>query len=168
MTDDEPYFARTVTARSLEEILMAARISPPARPGSLLKSARRDTSQRSSTPHGTSRHFSAPRITTQRNVYLSLIRRLPCVSCDADKDIQAAHVRLSVPGKPNAGVGRKPGHEWCVPLCSVCHAKQHAIGEPEFWRELGIDPIAIAQSLAGCKGIEEMRGFVYAAREKRK
>ena len=66
MTDDEPYFARTVTARSLEEILMAARVSPKAKPGSLLKGERKAGAKRDKRPD-----------------YLALIRRCPCLFCDA-------------------------------------------------------------------------------------
>ena len=164
MTDDEPYFARTVTARSLEEILMAAaRISPPAAPGSLLKSPPRRAAPRTAT------HHSAPRLAaTQRNTtYLKMVRRLPCLACDHDQGCEAAHVRMSFPGKANA-LGQKPGDEWVLPLCAVCHRRQHAIGEPEFWRDLGLDPIAIALELFELGHVEPMRSIIFACREQRK
>ena len=38
----------------------------------------------------------------------------------------------------------KPGDRYTVPLWSACHAKQHRIGELNFWSALRIDPLNVA------------------------
>ena len=150
MSDDECYPRRSVTAADLKGILMAARISPKAAPGSLLKGERK------------------PAKRDKRPVYLAQIRELPCLSCDTDPAGEAAHLRLSAPGKPNA-LGQKPDDAFALPLCAQCHRRQHAGGEAEFWRDLGLDPIRIALKLYSQRiDLEDMRATVFAAREKRK
>ena len=47
----------------------------------------------------------------------------------------------------DGGVGVKPGDRYAVPLCSVCHAKQHRLGELTFWSALRIDPLNVALRL---------------------
>ena len=153
MSDDEIYFGRSVTPSELVGIiLMAQRISPKAAPGSLLKGERKPLAKR-----------------IQRPGYLALVRRCPCLACDADPAGEAAHLRKAAPGKLITGMGIKPDDLWVLPLCRVCHELQHTIGEPEFWGELGIDPIALALTLSAEQhSIEQMRTVIFAAREKRK
>ena len=155
MSDDEPYFARTVTAADLKEILMAQRVARIAKPGSLLKGERKPGAKRDKRPD-----------------YLALIRKLPCLSCDNDPAGEAAHVRymgtLQRDIKPITGIGIKPGDLWTLPLCHRCHMRQHEIGEDRFWHGLGLNPLTIAMDLWGCFSIEQMRAVIFAAREKRK
>lgn len=56
-------------------------------------------------------------------------------------------------GKVNA-MSAKPGVHWTIPLCFACHlGDQHSrVGEPEFWRKLGVDPIDLAIRLFEVSG----------------
>jgi hypothetical protein len=93
-----------------------------------------------------------PRIVTRRKFkpdlrrraqHLAFVRQLPCVACGKAAPSEAAHVRTGTDG----GVGVKPGDRYAVPLCTVCHAKQHRIGELTFWSALRIDPLNVALRL---------------------
>ena len=75
--------------------------------------------------------------------HLAFVRQLPCVACGKAAPSEAAHVRTGTDG----GVGMKPGDRYTVPLCTVCHAKQHRIGELTFWSALRIDPVNAALRL---------------------
>jgi len=79
----------------------------------------------------------------RRAQHLAFVRQLPCVACGKAAPSEAAHVRTGTDG----GVGVKPGDRYTVPLCTVCHAKQHRIGELTFWSGLRIDPINVALRL---------------------
>lgn len=110
----------------------------------------------------------SPRAKRIKNTdYLKLIRRCGCLACDNDPAGEAAHLRISAPGKPITGVGIKPNDFWTLPLCHGCHMRQHDYGEAVFWAELGLDPFNIASRLAACVGIEQMRAVVFEARETR-
>ncbi len=109
--------------------------------------------------------------------YLAWVRRLPCVSCAViilggymspsaprGGSTQAAHLRMSIPGRPNAGMQQKPDDIWCTPLCASCHAEQHAGSEQAFWDELEIDPFDLCRALraayeADSDGAEIIRKF---------
>jgi hypothetical protein len=47
----------------------------------------------------------------------------------------------------DGGAALKPGDRYTVPLCTVCHAKQHRMGELSFWSALCIDPLNVALRL---------------------
>ena len=79
----------------------------------------------------------------RRPQHLAFVRQLPCVACGKAAPSEAAHVRTGTDG----GVGMKPGDRYTVPLCTVCHAKQHRIGELTFWSALHIDPVNAALRL---------------------
>jgi hypothetical protein len=79
----------------------------------------------------------------RRAQHLGFVRQLPCVACGKAAPSEAAHVRTGTDG----GVGVKPGDRYTVPLCTVCHAKQHRIGELTFWSALRIDPVNVALRL---------------------
>jgi hypothetical protein len=139
---------------------MAGRISPIAKPGSLLKD----------TPKGRVARQGA--VLNDRR-HLALIRRLPCISCDADPAGTAAHVRMTRTGKPITGAGLKPGDHWTLPLCPTCHTDgvgaQHKIGEQLFYSNLGIDALVLCQKLyAASPVVEAMRVIIFKARETRK
>jgi hypothetical protein len=109
----------------------------------------------------------------QYNKYLTEIRRLPCISCDQDPAREAAHVRYSAPGKPNAGMGAKPADRYTLPLCSHCHTRgphsQHRVGEDAFWSDLGLDPLEVCEQLnAAFPDLQKMRAVIFAARERRR
>ena len=79
----------------------------------------------------------------RRMQHLVFVRQLPCVACGKAAPSEAAHVRIGTDG----GVGRKPGDRYAVPLCAACHAKQHRVGELNFWSGLRVDPVNVALRL---------------------
>jgi hypothetical protein len=131
---------------------MSHRISPIAKPGSLLKAMRE------------AKRGKRPKRELDTG-HLALVRRLPCLSCDADPAGEAAHLRINT----RAGTGLKPGDRWALPLCHACHMAQHRVGELTFWRELSRDPIGIAVKLYAFTGdIAAMRDIVFCLRARRK
>jgi hypothetical protein len=130
---------------------MSHRISPIAKPGSLLKAdrplrARRPKRERASG-------------------HLAAVRLLPCVACGADPSGQAAHLRMGGGG----AMGLKPGDHLVTPLCFACHERQHRIGEVRFWGTISINPHKVATRLfLASPDIDVMRGIIHAEREGRK
>src|SRR5215469_3659690 len=90
----------------------------------------------------TARRKSKPDL-RRRGQHLAFVRQLPCVACGRAAPSEAAHVRTGTGG----GVGVKPSDRYTVPLCTVCHAKQHRIGELTFWSTIRIDPVNVALRL---------------------
>ena len=114
---------------------MSGRISPAAAPGSLLKGerpARKRKEKRERKPD-----------------HLALVRRLPCLACDTDPAGEAAHLRISTPGKPITGTGIKPADHRALPLCHTCHMEQHDVAERSFWRALALTPAALCMGSCG-------------------
>jgi hypothetical protein len=135
---------------------MAGRISSQAPYGSLLK--------------GTQPKAKGKDKRVVNESHLALIRQCPCLSCDQDPAREAAHVRMSAPGKPVTGTGIKPDDRWALPLCHDCHMKQHAVGETKFWADLGIDPIWTATELSSggdVRSLAGMRAYVMSAKQDR-
>jgi hypothetical protein len=93
-------------------------------------------------PRSLTRRKSKPD-SRRRAQHLAFVRQLPCVACGKAAPSEAAHVRTGTDG----GVDVKPGDRYTVPLCTVCHAKQHRIGELTFWSTLRIDPVNVALRL---------------------
>ena len=62
---------------------------------------------------------------------------------------------MSIPGKPNAGVGAKPSDRYTLPMCGRHHRAQHAGSERKFWQDLELDPIKIALELYLVSGNHE-------------
>lgn len=100
----------------------------------------------------------------KRPEHLAFIRGLPCCICGAPRS-EAAHVRMNdaATGKMQA-LGQKPHDDWSVPLCAGHHRElpgaQHRIGEANFWRRHGIDPLDLAMRLAGSSGNQEAGEFI--------
>ena len=59
--------------------------------------------------------------------------------------IECAHVRSGLTMGEQAGMGFKPGDEWCVALCFEHHKIQHAIGEQSFEAKFNLNLMAAAQ-----------------------
>lgn len=122
---------------------MAARIVPEGGwPAPGLKTARPDRTRKPARERGRQEDAA----------HLALVRKLPCLITGERERVEAAHVRMSdaALGKRNAGIGAKPDDVWTVPLCARLHAEQHAEGnERWFWERNGINPLIIAQQLAG-------------------
>lgn len=85
--------------------------------------------------------------------FLAFVRRHACCACGAPAPSQAAHLRMGnlEIGKRPTGIAEKPSDRWATPLCQSCHLDapdaQHNIGEPAFWRRVGIDPFNLATNL---------------------
>lgn len=114
------------------------RISPPAPPGSMLKSAT----------------AAQPRIsqTERKPDYLALIRQLPCLYCGQQPCGESAHVNFSSAefGRVNS-LGKHSQDKFAVPICGEDHRiakhSQHRGGEEAWWNSLGIEPYQVARQL---------------------
>lgn len=121
---------------------MPARVSAIAAPGSLLKGNIPPRKKKLDMGR-------APR--QLDGEHLASIRLLPCLKCGTEPAGEAAHVRISAPGKPAAGMGAKPDDASTVPLCHQHHMEQHQ-GELRFWVDLGMNPLRIAAALYAATG----------------
>ena len=75
--------------------------------------------------------------------HLKFIRSFACSMCGSQVNIEAAHVRLG----SGAGIGFKPDDFRVVSLCGGqdgCHARQHRIGEREFWKDRDVEALIAA------------------------
>ena len=155
MTDDEPYFARTVTARSLEEILMAARISPKAKPGKPAQGR----------AQAGSKARQAPRLSgaDPQTTMFKLRHRPGFYERGAFAVFRRRVTKCRLPALVS-----DPTIIGAATLCHACHMTQHEQGESQFWHRLRIDPVSVAMDLWECRWIEDMRAVIFAAREKRK
>lgn len=136
---------------------MSFNVSPRAPYGSLLKSERPAKHK----PHRPARD--------KDDKHLAAVRQCMCLSCGSERDIEAAHVRMSTPGRPNPGIGIKPDDKHSLPLCAGCHRTrpdaQHEVGEIKFWGALGIDPLVICERLyAVSPDVAKMREVIREAR----
>ena len=120
------------------------RITPPARPGALLK-----------------RSLPAPRSfkaePAEDPSYLAMVRELPCLYCGVEPCGEAAHVRLaSAAHGKSSGLSKKPEDRWTLPLCRDDHQNarhaQHRRSEAAFWEGLGINPLIVCQALYAQRG----------------
>ena len=136
--------------------MSTARVSPISPPGSLLKGVLPPKK-------GAREHKTKPVRNTDAG-HLEAIRQCACVACLTDPCGEAAHVRMTAPGKPAPGMAMRPDDEYAVPLCHTCHMRQHELGELPYWRSLNLDPIKIAAALYRMSpNVEAMRAAVFAA-----
>lgn len=134
------------------------RCSPIAPIGSLLKGVKPAKKQPSPAGRDPRQHDKK---------HLAAIRKCPCVVCGKEPCGVAAHVRMTVPGKPNPGVGAKPHDRYTVPLCDKHHKIQHGMGEAKFWQSIKINAIALSAALHAASGDEEkMRKIALAQKAK--
>lgn len=136
-------------------------LGQPSKPGSLLKPDYKPKREKIKTS-GPGQRKPREKIAG----HLAAIRQCQCLSCGQDPCGEAAHLRISTAGKPNAGIGAKPDDKWTNPLCHDCHLnKQHQEGERAFWKRLGIDPFKSAVELfTRSPNIEAMREYVLKLR----
>ena len=100
--------------------------------------------------------------------HLNFIRSLPCVICQDNTAIEAAHIRYADrrAAKPITGFGIKPDDCWTLPLCGKHHRAQHAGSERIFWTQSLVDPIFLALALYRVSGDHETgEQIIRAARE---
>jgi hypothetical protein len=96
--------------------------------------------------------------------HLEAIRQCPCIVCGIDPAGEAAHIRMMALGKPLPGMGAKPDDRFVLPLCHQDHTEQHRIGERQFWKDVGIDPLVMAERLYRVSpNTEAMRAMVMVA-----
>jgi hypothetical protein len=77
--------------------------------------------------------------------HLRYIAQQPCLLCGR-KPCDPHHLRYMQP----RALGRKASDEFTVPLCRIHHRLAHRVGnEAAWWKEAGIDPIAVARKLWG-------------------
>ena len=76
-----------------------------------------------------------------------IARNYPCLRCRTTYGVQATHIR-TVDNKGNAGWGSKGGDMYVVPLCYLCHQKQHSMNEFTFWQKHNMNPIEVAYKIA--------------------
>lgn len=101
--------------------------------------------------------------------HLAFVRQLPCLICADWVSTEAAHVRFGDPraAKPITGIGIKPDDAFVLPLCNEHHREQHSMGERNFWKACGIDPVFICLALWRVSGDYEAGAqIVRFAREK--
>lgn len=145
----------------------AEHVTRLANPGSLLKRPREQRVRR--LPFRSARETDAS--------YLDLIRQLPCLCCGLEANPpylnDPAHVRMNSAafGKRQA-VGQKPDDRWALSLCRACHTddpdSQHKIGEQEFWRRVGLNPLLVCEALQkAAPDLVKMRYVVIDAIAKR-
>lgn len=87
--------------------------------------------------------------------HLAFIRTLPCIICQDNTSVEAAHVRYSDAriGKVNPGVGQKPHDFFTLPLCHQHHMnEQHTMSERKFWQTYAIDPVLASLALYSVSG----------------
>lgn len=88
--------------------------------------------------------------------HLRWLRGLPCLVTGA-YGVDPAHIRYGDPKyfKRAAGGGEKPDDKWAVPMCREQHNLQHSMNEQDYWRSVGIDPLAVALQLWAHSGNDE-------------
>ena len=104
--------------------------------------------------------------------HLAAVSQLPCAvpGCGRVR-VHVAHLRYAsaLDDARICGKGEKPDDWRTLPLCPEHHlfgpVAQHAMNEEAFWRELGINPYALARALFGMSGqIEKMTFLIEHAR----
>jgi hypothetical protein len=103
-------------------------------------------------------------------VYLKLVRQLPCLCCGLEDCSEAAHVRMnSGLFNKRQAMAKKPDQKWVLPLCSGCHWRDpnslHKTSEHLFWpARVGLNPLLICERLYAKRGdIVAMRAVVIQA-----
>tara|TARA_R110000772_G_scaffold101575_1_gene202041 strand:+ start:152 stop:589 length:438 start_codon:yes stop_codon:yes gene_type:complete len=75
-------------------------------------------------------------------------RNSHCIKCRTTYGLQSAHIRKT-DNLGNVGWGQKNSDVYVVPLCYLCHQKQHTMNEFEFFAVLlYINPIRVCLELA--------------------
>jgi ERF superfamily len=81
----------------------------------------------------------------RNKAHLRYVARQPCLLCGR-KPSDPHHLRFLQP----RALGRKASDEFSIPLCRIHHRLVHRVGnEAAWWKEAGIDPIAVARKLWG-------------------
>jgi hypothetical protein len=124
------------------------RLTPPAPPGALLKRA-----------FGIAQRIKLKVVSERDPVYLAMVRQMPCLKCGLEPCKEVAHIRFaSAAFGKQSGARLTPPDRFAVPLCPACHTldpdSQHRYkgGERQFWHDLGINPLLVAERLYAARG----------------
>jgi hypothetical protein len=114
--------------------------------------------QRSKPPRPIANGQRRPRL--HDHAYLAWLRRAPClaglIEGGCDGPIQACHLRMSIPGRPNPGLANKPDDAFAWPGCAHHHIDdQHRRSEAVFLQRLGVDPFDLCKALYGAFEADE-------------
>jgi hypothetical protein len=109
-------------------------------------------SERSRPPRPIAKGQRRPRL--HDHAYLAWLRRAPClaglIEGGCQGPIQACHLRMSIPGRPNPGLANKPDDAFAWPGCAHHHIDdQHRRSEAAFFQRLGVDPFELCRALYG-------------------
>lgn len=86
--------------------------------------------------------FPEPRRHRNRH-RLRFVAEQACLICGRQPS-DAHHIRYAQP----RALGRKSSDEFTVPLCRIHHRALHRVGDEQgWWKQVGIDPLRVAQSL---------------------
>lgn len=107
-----------------------------------------------------------PRQENKRHTHL--VGFLPCLICFREPPNggrnDPMHIRYDdeARGKRAVGGAERPDDKWTVPGCRPHHDAQHSMNERQFWSDLGIDPLAVAEQLWKHTGdLRKMRSIVF-------
>jgi hypothetical protein len=96
--------------------------------------------------------ITAPRRYRDRD-HLRYVAKQPCLVCGR-KPSDPHHLRYLQP----KALGRRASDEFAVPLCRIHHRLVHRVGnEAAWWKDVGIDPVTVAQRLWKHARIEDGR-----------
>ena len=95
--------------------------------------------------------------------YLSLVRQLPCCTCDKDPPSEVHHIKQS----GQRGGGMRSPDKFGIPMCHDCHIHGvERVGskrEVAWFKERGIEPLSLAANLfANRHSLEAMLGVLWA------
>lgn len=95
--------------------------------------------------------------------HLAWIRTLPSV-ISGRAPCEACHIRYGDPTyrKKRTGMGQRPDDAWCLPMTSDEHRSQHDANEAAWWKDRGIDPLAVARDLYAISGDTEAAKVILA------
>lgn len=86
----------------------------------------------------------------QSEKHRKFISTLPCCVSGLQGHTQCAHIRSG----QQAGLGRKPSDDRCVPLAWQQHSIQHQVGEEKYWSKNG----SIERALELAKSLYDATG----------
>jgi hypothetical protein len=87
--------------------------------------------------------FAKPARRYRSKEHLRFVAKQPCIVCGR-KHSDPHHLGFMQP----RALGRKVSDEFVVPLCRIHHRAVHRLSnEPAWWKQLGIDPVAVARRL---------------------
>ena len=148
MTTDHAAQVEDAFVEKLAQLAASATAEPSNEPPAIMSAAVSATAAAPARPSdGIDKSVLAvPAPRRYRNkAHLRYVAQQPCLLCGR-KPSDPHHLRYMQP----RALGRKASDEFSVPLCRIHHRLVHRVGnEAAWWKEAGIDPIAVARRLWG-------------------